>query len=232
MFAAGEIPTGSKDPFALRRAAQAAVKIVAESGWDLDLSAAVDAAVAGVAGVLDIVSDGTTAAVRDFIAERVRRYLIDVAAVGGDVAEAAMSAGWAQLPELVARARALDAVRTTPQMRALSLAFKRVKNITEGATERAVDASLFEAREEGELHAATAVFADRLAECVGARRFDDAFAAMGELAEVLDRFFVEVLVMCDDELVRNNRVALLTTLRRDFMTLADLSKLQVDGGTQ
>ena len=65
-----------------------------------------------------------------------------------------------------------------------------------------------------------------------ATSFDEAFAAMGELAEVLDRFFVEVLVMCDDEKTRDNRVALLTKLRREFMTLADLSRLQVDGGNQ
>ena len=55
---------------------------------------------------------------------------------------------------------------------------------------------------------------------------------MGELAEVLDRFFVEVLVMCDDDTNRDNRVALLTNLRNDFKNLADLSRLQVDGGTQ
>jgi glycyl-tRNA synthetase beta chain len=232
LFAVGETPTGSKDPFGLRRAAQAAVKIVAEAGWALDLGAAAEAAVAGVAGAVDEVPDGTAAAVHDFLADRVRRYLTEVVGVGGDVADAVMAAGWSRLPELVARARALDEVRSSERMRALSLAFKRVKNITEGAPERAVDPQLFEAPEEGELHAATATFADRLSDCVGARRFDDAFAAMSELADVLDRFFVEVLVMCDDESARDNRVALLTTLRRDFLTIADLSRLQVDGGSQ
>jgi glycyl-tRNA synthetase beta chain len=53
---------------------------------------------------------------------------------------------------------------------------------------------------------------------------------MGELAEILDRFFIEVLVMCEDAKVRDNRVALLTEIRREFLTLADLSRLQVDGG--
>ena len=131
-----------------------------------------------------------------------------------------------------ARAEALDAVRASEQMRALSLAFKRVKNITEDVAETAVDPALFEHDEERELHEAAEVFAGKLAECVGARRFGDAFAAMGELADILDRFFVEVLVMCDDMSIRDNRVALLTRLRRDFMTLADLSRLQVDGGKE
>ena len=232
MFAVGEVPTGSKDPFALRRAAQGLVKVVAGAGWSLDLEAAIAAAVSGVADAVETIPDGVGAAVVDFVVDRVRRYLIDIVGVGGDVADAVMAADWSRLPELVARARALDTVRTRPEMRALSLAFKRVKNITEGAPQRDVDPGRFEAPEEGELHAAAATFTGRLADCVGARRFDDAFSAMGELAEVLDRFFVEVLVMCDDETVRDNRVALLTTLRRDFMTLADLSKLQVDGGTQ
>ena len=230
LFGVGEIPTGSKDPLGLRRAAQAVVKIVSEAGWELDLDDAVPAAADGLDGVVETPPTEIAAAVRDFMADRVHRYLTQEVGVGSDAADAVMAAGWRRLPELVARAQALDAVRTSPQMRALGLAFKRVKNITEGAAEPSVDSGLFETDEERELHAASEVFTGRLSECVGARRFDDAFAAMGELAEVLDRFFVEVLVMSDDALVRDNRVALLTVLRREFLTLADLSRLQVDGG--
>jgi len=231
LFGVGEIPTGSKDPLGLRRAAQAVVKIVAESEWNLDLGSAVDAAVEGMKD-LDIQPDETADAFRDFLADRVRRYLTGQTGVNGDAADAVMAAGWSNLPELVARAHALDAVRTSDQMRALSLAFKRVKNITENAAVLGVDPALFEQEEERELHAAAVVFADKLSECVGARRFGEAFAAMGALAEVLDRFFVEVMVMCDDEKIRDNRVALLVELRRKFMTLADLSRLQVDGGKE
>ena len=232
LFGVGEIPSGSKDPLGLRRAAQAVVKIVAGADWKLDMDGAVQAAVAGLDGVVEAPSAETVATLRDFMADRVRRYLTDQVGVGGDAADAVMAAGWGDLSELRARAEALDAVRTTPQMRALGLAFKRVKNITEGAPEPIVDPGLFETDEERELHAASEVFAARLGECVGARRFDDAFASMGELAEVLDRFFVEVLVMCEDAKVRDNRVALLTELRREFLTLADLSRLQVDGGNK
>ncbi len=231
LFGVGEIPTGSKDPLGLRRAAQAVVKIVAESDWDLDLGAAVDTAIEGMSD-LDIEPGETADAVRDFLADRVRRYLTGQVGVNGDAADAVMAAGWADLPELVARAHALDAVRTSDQMRALGLAFKRVKNITEDAADTRVDPALFDQEEEREIHAAAGVFAGKLSECVGARRFDEAFAAMGALAEILDRFFVEVLVMCDDEKKRDNRVALLVELRRNFMTLADLSRLQVDGGNQ
>ena len=230
LFGVGEIPSGSKDPLGLRRAAQAVVKIVADAGWNLDLGEAIALAVEGLDGVVDTPAAETVETVREFMADRVRRYLVGEVDVGADAADAVMAAGWGDLAELRARAEALDAVRTSPQMRALGLAFKRVKNITEGAADTTVDPALFETDEERELHAASEVFAGKLAECVGARRFDDAFLAMGELAEVLDRFFVEVLVMSDDEKIRDNRVALLTELRREFLTLADLSRLQVDGG--
>lgn len=232
LFGVGEVPSGSKDPLGLRRAAQAVVKIVAEAGWRLDLSTAIESAVAGLGDLVGAPTDDTVEALRGFLADRVRRYLTDRVGVSGDVADAVMAAGWADLPELVARARALDRVRSSERMRALGLAFKRVKNITEGLEVAAVDPDRFEQPEEAELHAAAASFAERLSECVDGRRFDDAFAAMEELAEVLDRFFVEVLVMTDDDKTRDNRVALLTGLRRDFMTLADLSRLQVDGGNQ
>jgi glycyl-tRNA synthetase beta chain len=233
LFAVGEMPTGSKDPLGLRRAAQAVVKIVAEAGWRLDLDAAIRLAVGTIGGLARSPADETTGAVRSFLADRVRRYLCDTVGVGGDVADAVMAAGWSSdLPDLTARAAALDAVRTSPRMRALGLAFKRVKNITDDAAETDVDPGLFEQDEERELHQSAEVFTRRLHECVAARRFDSAFAAMSELAEVLDRFFVEVLVMCEDEAVRDNRVALLTRLRHEFMTLADLSRLQVDGGNQ
>jgi glycyl-tRNA synthetase beta chain len=232
LFAVGEIPKGSGDPFGLRRAAQGVVKITVEAGWSLDLRRAIGTATDVLGDLTEGAASETASRVRDFMAGRVRRYLTDLVGVSGDAADAVMAAGWADLPELVARAEALDAVRTSPQMRALSLAFKRVKNITEDAAEAPVDTELFEQEEERELYEASGVFAGKLSECVGARRFDQAFAAMGELAEVLDRFFIEVLVMCEDDTIRDNRVALLTTLRREFMTLADLSRLQVDGGNQ
>jgi len=232
LFGVGEIPSGSKDPLGLRRAAQAVVKILADAEWELDVGDAVRAAAEGLGAVVERSTPEIAEAVEDFMADRVRRYLTEVVVVSGDAADAVMEVGWGQLPELIARAKALDAVRTSPQMRALSLAFKRVKNITVDAPESAVDPGLFETDEERELHAAAKVFAARLGECVGARRYDDAFASMGELAEVLDRFFIEVLVMCDDSNVRDNRVALLTGLRNEFLTLADLSRLQVDGGKE
>lgn len=229
LFAVGEKPTGSKDPFGLRRAAQGVVKIVAESGWDVSLEVAALHATRATARAAGADADAVAREVVDFLADRVRRYLVDVVGVAGDTAEATMAAGWGRLPGLVARARALEAVRTRPEFRSLALAFKRVRNITEGQPDAGVDPARFELQAESELHAAVLGFSERLAELVPEHRVDEAFSAMAPIAEILDRFFVDVLVMAEDGAVRANRVALLKALGRNFLTLADLSKLQVEG---
>ncbi len=230
LFAVGERPSGSKDPFGLRRAAQGAVKIVAEAGWEVDLNEMIQAAADAVA---DFSKDGEAAvadAVTAFVADRVRRWLTDVVKVSGDTADAVMSADWSNLPAAVARAEALERVRTSESFRILALAFKRVRNITDGQPDRGVDQELFEMAEERELFAATEEFAEHLQGLLPKRQVEEAFLAMEPIAEILERFFVEVLVMCEDERVRDNRIALLKQLGQHFMELADLSKLQVEGG--
>jgi glycyl-tRNA synthetase beta chain len=153
-----------------------------------------------------------------------------VAGVSGDTADAVMAVGWSRLPDAVARAEALDRVREAESFRSLALAFKRVRNITDGQPDTSVDPSLFEQTEEREVHEATVDFHAALEKLLPERRVDEAFAAMEPLADILERFFVEVLVMCEDERIRGNRIALLKELGRKFSALADLSKLQVEGG--
>ena len=229
LFAVGEIPTGSKDPFALRRAAQGVVRIAAESEWDVDLSKAVARASEVACEATGTSADEVAAAVDAFVADRVRRYLTDLVGVAGDTAEAVMAAGWGRVPDVVARARALEEVRHQARFRALALAFKRVKNITEGEPDAGIDPQLLAEPDERELHQGAESFHNKLAELLPARELGGAFAAMGELAEILDRFFETVLVMAEDPAVRANRIALLKSLGRDFLALADLSKLQVEG---
>ena len=232
LFGVGEVPSGSRDPHGLRRAAQGVVKIVAEAGWELDLGDAIERAVALAADRFEADAGEVAATVTDFVADRVRRYLIDIVGVSFDTADAVMAAGWAKLPELVARASALEAARGADAFRWLALAFKRVRNITDGQPDGTVDPELFQQPEEGELHDHIEAFAGKLEECLAAQRFGDAFAAMAELADVLETYFVEVLVMHDDEKLQRNRIALLKRLGREFMKLADLSKLQIEGGDE
>ncbi len=230
LFAVGERPSGSKDPFGLRRAAQGAVKIVAEAGWEVDLNELIQTAAGAVAEYSNDDGEAVTDSVNFFVADRVRRWLTDIVGVSGDTADAVMAADWSNLPAAVARAEALERVRTSENFRILALAFKRVRNITDGQPDHGVDTELFEMAEERELHAATEEFAKQLQDLLPNKRVEQAFLAMEPIAEILERFFVEVLVMCEDERIRDNRIALLKQLGQQFMELADLSKLQVEGG--
>jgi glycyl-tRNA synthetase beta chain len=230
LFAAGERPTGSKDPFGLRRAGQGLVKIFAESGWEAPLEPVINRAAHEVCQLSESSESDVTATVTEFLADRVRRYLVEVVGVAGDTADAVMAADSGNLPSLVERARALETVRGSETFRALSLAFKRVRNITENQAAAQVDPDLFELDAERDLHAAATTFSGRLAGLVADRQIDEAFAAMEPLAAALDRFFVDVLVMAEDPRIRTNRIAMLQGLGRDFLTLADLSKLQIEGG--
>jgi glycyl-tRNA synthetase beta chain len=230
LFAVGEKPTGSKDPFGLRRAAQGAVKTLAVAGWEIDLPEVIGAAVAAVSVHAEEPEDDVAAAVTEFFADRVRRWLIDTVGVAFDTADAVMAADWSNLRTAIVRAEALDKVRASDNFRSLALAFKRVRNITDGQPDRGVDPELFEADEERELHQTIVGFSDTLQKLLPDNMVEEAFAAMEPIADILERFFVEVLVMCDDERVRDNRIALLKELGQQFMKLADLSKLQVEGG--
>jgi glycyl-tRNA synthetase beta chain len=232
LFAVGEKPTGSKDPFGLRRAAQGAVKIVAESDWEGDLGTVIESAVAAVAEFSNEDRAAVTEAVSDYFAERVRRWLMDTVGVAFDTADAVMAADWSNLPATVVRAKALESARTSENFRWLALAFKRVRNITDGQPDAGVDPKLFEMDEEKALHETTVEFQTRLQSLLSEGKVEEAFAAMEPIADKLEQFFVEVLVMCEDERVRDNRIALLKELGRHFIKLADLSKLQVEGGEQ
>lgn len=227
LFAVGEKPTGSRDPLGLRRAAQACVKILAETGWRLPIDDLIQFPLDLVGKAQEKEKD--KAALGDFFFDRVRRFLVDIEGVSGDTADAVMAAGWNILPECIARARALEEIRQGEDFRKLALAFKRVQNITEGQTGDKIDPELFADPAEEELFVVTRDFGTRLKELLPAHQIRDAFDAMLPISEKLENFFVEVLVMADDEAIRANRIALLKDLGAEFLALADLSKLQVEG---
>jgi len=227
LFAVGEKPTGSRDPLGLRRAAQACVKILAESGWALPLNEFWNFSLELVRDYAK--GDDVEAQLSQFFADRVRRFLTDIEGLSGDTTDAVMAAGWHILPECIARARALEEIRNRDDFRKLVLAFKRVHNITEGQIGSEIDPNLFENSAEHELFEATTAFRANLKEFLPAHRIGEAFDAMLPIAEHLENFFVDVLVMAEDPAIRANRIALLKDLGREFMALADLSKLQIEG---
>jgi glycyl-tRNA synthetase beta chain len=225
LFAAGEIPTGSKDPFALRRAALAVVRVCAEAPVGCHLPEAGREALELRRSCLRGEFDAAWGALRDFLQERVRFYLANVVGASTEAADAVLAARWGVIGDDAARARALEAVRGEPVFVDLSISFKRVRNmVAKGGQGRADERRLREPAEKGlvtaldrvEVRAGAAI--DRGDHAAGLR-------ALAELAAPLERFFTDVLVLCDDDDLRAARLALLARVEQLFLREADLSRL-------
>lgn len=200
-FRVGMIPSGSRDPFALRRAAQGVVRILVEGKLEI----ALDDLIAG---------DGE---LRSFFEDRVKYYFRDVRGFAYDEVNAAMAAGWSNLVDLDARLLRIQRLRPTPDFEPLAASFKRIRNILEQAKfdgGGAVDTALLEAGPEADLHTA-------YLEIVG----QPLEGAIAKLRPKVDLFFDKVLVNAPDARVRTNRLTLLHTLLREFSTIADFSEI-------
>jgi glycyl-tRNA synthetase beta chain len=228
MFGLGMEPTGSKDPFALRRAANAVVRLLAET----DLPLRLDEVLQGAGGV----SDEVMARLRLFFAERVEFYLREVRGQAYDVAKAVMVSGQDDLRDLVARAEAVSAVRSgenAATFLAVAAAFKRMRNILEQAMDRdeevaeSVDAALFRDEAEGALNETGAMVADDVQSLAAAREYGPALIAIAGLRPVVDAFFDRVMVMAPEPEIRANRLALVGRTVKDFSRIADFSEIVV-----
>jgi len=222
MFSIGNAPTGSKDPFALRRAANAIVKILAESGLPLTLSDVVD-------------SGGAEGANREqvaaFLRERLHFYLKDVRGYAYDVVNAVLAAGADDVLDAIARAEALTAVRGSDDFAAISAAFKRIKNILRQAEEKkftlgsASDIKL--SAEAQQLNDAAAALAPEVASLRQIRSYNEALALIATLRPTVDRFFDKVMVLDPDEKLRGAHLGLIDAVLRNFSTIADFSEIVV-----
>jgi glycyl-tRNA synthetase beta chain len=220
MFSIGNAPTGSKDPFALRRAANAIVKILAESGLPLSLS--------------DVVATGgcdraDREQVALFLRERLNFYLKEVRGFAYDVVNAVVAAGADDVRDAIARAEALTAVRGSEDFAAISAAFKRIKNILRQAEEkkfaigapRNVELSL-EARH---LYEAAAMLVPKVAYLREHRAYSEALASIATLRPVVDEFFDKVMVLDPDPAVRGAHLALIDEVLSGFSGIADFSEI-------
>ena len=220
MFGIGNAPTGSKDPFALRRAANAIVKILAESDLPLTLS--------DVVGKVDANSankDQVTA----FLRERLHFYLKDVRGFSYDVVSAVLAAGADDVRDAIARAEALSAARESADFSAISAAFKRIKNILRQAEEKGFalgspnDATL--APEAQQLADATAALAPEVAKLRQERAYDQALAQIATLRPAVDAFFDKVMVLDPDPAIRGANLGLIDEVLRGFSGIADFSEI-------
>jgi glycyl-tRNA synthetase beta chain len=228
MFGLGLEPTGSKDPFALRRAANGIVKILAETKAALPLTLDEVA----TAGTND---EAVVAKVRGFFAERLEFYLREARGQAYDVVKAVLASGASDVRDAVARAEAVTAVRGGSDFAAVSAAFKRMKNILSQAREKGiaaakgVDTSLLNEPTEMALAEKSAELAGRVAALRTEKSYKEALEQIATLRPQVDAFFEAVMVMAPDEAVRANRLALLEKVLGDFSGVADFSEIVVAG---
>jgi len=227
MFGLGLEPTGSKDPFALRRAANGIVKILGESSVGL-----------GLGEVAWIVAGGNEElvwAIEVFFAERLEFYLQKAKGQAYDVVKAVLAAGSDDVRDAVARAEAVTAVRGSEDFAAVSAAFKRMKNILAQAKEKN-ELPKGDEGQSGAVHAAQMELmtkeeeiADRVKKMAEKREYVGALEAIATLRPQVDAFFDQVMVMDPDPKVRASRLWLLTKIVSHFSGIADFSEIVVAG---
>ena len=221
-FGLGQVPTGSADPYALRRATLGVIRIALDGPIDVDIVAAMAAAYDTYAAqeVQLKDKDAVVSALDEFFRARLRVYL--GADAPTDVVDACMGA-WAgaSLRDLRARLDALVTFRQLPAYESLAVAFKRAHNIAKDAPPGDVDAALFAEDAEKALAETWGSVASEIDGHVAERRYAEALTLIAErLREPVDRFFDEVLVMAEDEAIRNNRLRLLGSIARTLSSLA------------
>lgn len=232
MFAIGLEPTGSKDPFALRRAANGVIKILAESDLPLTLASVEDAAKAQSARA-EVPKQAD--AVSAFLLERLHFYIKDVRGFAYDVVNATLAPGVTTVPDAIARAQALTEVRGSEDLAAISTAFKRIKNILRQAAERDQAAERSRGPEviaeklvepaERRLHEQAARLAPEVERLRAGQRYPEALELVATLRPAVDEFFDRVMVMSPDASLRQNRLALIASVLGNFTRIADFSEI-------
>jgi glycyl-tRNA synthetase beta chain len=238
MFALGLVPSGSKDPFALRRQANGIVRTIAEHKLPFRLTEIITDArshFGGSAAEKKFTNADYAGAVRGFFRERLEFYLKDVRGQAYDAVNAVLAVDADGVVDAVARVEAVSKVRRSADFESISIAFKRMKNILRQAdenkrhvAERLHQDALAEDAEKqlAAMIPATAAAVEKLRE---ARNYERALLEIAKLRPAVDTFFDKVMVMVDDEKLRANRLALLQTLVKEFSTIADFSEIVTEG---
>ena len=226
MFSIGNAPTGSKDPFALRRAANAIIKILAESELPFDLRRLTRPAINEKE---TSIQEKLEKDLKAFFQERLQFYLKDVRGLAYDVVTAVLAEGADSPRDAIARAEALTTVRGTEEFKAISAAFKRIKNILRQAEEKHfVIGSVDDARlslEAWQFSAAAAVLAPEVAKLRRHGAYVDALKLIATLQPKVDAFFEKVMVLDPDPAIRGAHLGLIQEVLRGFSGIADFSEI-------
>jgi glycyl-tRNA synthetase beta chain len=226
-FSLGLIPTGSEDPYALRRQGSGIILVVLERGMRFSLSALLQEALAALAeplGKQSLSANQVKEKVVAFLGQRLQGIFSDQG-FAPDLIEAILAAGFDDLVAARRRAEALSALRQQPDFENLAIAFKRVLNILPPGFSDSVDPQLFQQEAERQLGTETQMLQERILSLLAKEDFLAALEEISRLRPAVDRFFNEVMVMAKEEEVKRNRLALLFQVSHLMSGLADLSKL-------
>ncbi len=225
IFAIGQIPTGVKDPFALRRAALGVLRILIEKNLDIDLKELLTQAAANFDKKLN--ADKAFPLVFDYCLDRLSAYYSDQN-IEVDVIQSVLAIKPSNPVDLNKRVHAVKAFMALPAAQSLAAANKRSGNILKkikGELPSSIDEKLLSDEAEKSFYTTLNNLTDKVRQSVKASEYEQALNQLAELRDPVDSFFDNVMVMDDDKAVRNNRIALLNNLRGLFMQIADLSKL-------
>jgi glycyl-tRNA synthetase beta chain len=227
LFAIGQPPTGSKDPFALRRAALGILRILVEKSLDLDLSAAIAHSLKGYRAQGLDVPESTAIQVFEFLLERFRAWY-QTDGVSTEVFQSVMELKPAKPLDFSLRVAAVSHFARLPESAALAAAHKRVSNIlqkSDGKSSLSINPSLLKESAEQDLVAELNTLAAEVTPLFSAREYTTGLEKLAAVRPAVDRFFDEVMVMADDPAIRDNRLAVLYNLRGLFLQVADISCL-------
>ena len=226
LFGLGFAPTGSRDPYALRRAALGVVRILLDKKWRLDLPAAC-ADAAALHGGLPRTKDELLPELSAFFLERLR-FLLENKGYEPDTVAAVLTTACPDLADAAERVDAVQTLRKEQDFAPLATAFKRMQNILEKAEDEGAEPDPSRMTDDAEKALALDYLQARgmLDDLVANRRYRDALSIMASLGPSLDLFFTEVLVMAEDPEVKANRIALLRSIRDQFVRVARFSEIR------
>ncbi len=223
-FGVGLLPTGTADPYALRRQALGIINIILAKRYPLSLGEMIDKSLAILNPLLKKPADETKAAILDFFKSRLQNQLASQS-FSYDVIEAVLSAGMDDLVSTYEKIRAMETFKTDPGYPSLAFAFKRVENITRGVPNGTVQPGIFCTPEEKNLLSSFLTIRETVLQQVAAGNYSQALRELSLLQKPVDEFFEAVLVMAEEEEIRVNRLSLLKDVSALFHQLADFSKI-------
>ena len=226
IFAIGQVPSGDKDPFGLRRAAIGCLRIIIECELDVDLRVCLQTSAAQFDSAIS--ADDVTDAVFDFIMQRLRRYNADID-ISNDIFESVLALSPTNLLDFQHRVQAVNKFKGLAEAESLAAANKRIQNILkQNKSEKIadIDATLLNEPTEKLLAGALTEIEKSVQPLLAKHDYAGTLTKLAALRDPIDNFFDEVMVMCDDEALKLNRLALLNQINTLFLSSADISKLQ------